>query len=146
VPPDPAPAEPQAAGPTKAAAPASRGEEETALHRAFDGAPALRVVRGEAAYYGDRFAGRKTASGERYDPKAFTAAHRTFPFGTIVRVRRPDTGSYTYVRVTDRGPFGSKTRIIDVSKIAARRLDMFRRGVVDVRVVVVRWGDSKRPR
>jgi rare lipoprotein A len=136
----------EAADPPKAPQPASRGKEETALHREFDGAPALRVVRGEAAYYGDRFAGRKTASGERYDPKGFTAAHRTFSFGTIIRVRRPDTGSYTYVRVTDRGPFGSKTRIIDVSKIAARRLDMLRRGVVDVRLEVVRWGDPKRSR
>jgi rare lipoprotein A len=64
----------------------------------------------------------------------------------MVRVRRRDTGSNTNGRVTARGPFGTKPRIIDVPKTAARRLDLFRRGVVDVRVEVVRWGDSKRPR
>jgi rare lipoprotein A len=95
------------------------------------------VLEGKATYYGDSLAGNKTASGEVYDPRAFTAAHRTLPFGTVVRVVRLDTQRYVYVRITDRGPFGNRQRIIDLSKIAAERLGMLRAGVVKVRVEVL---------
>ena len=100
-------------------------------------APAA-VFDGEATYYSDKLAGRKTASGERYDPGALTAAHRTLRFGTQVRVVRVDTGRAVIVRITDRGPFGKPSRIIDLSKAAARELDMLRAGVVRVRVEVLR--------
>ncbi len=100
-------------------------------------APAA-VLDGEATYYSDKLAGRKTASGERYDPGALTAAHRTLRFGTQVRVVRVDTGRAVIVRITDRGPFGKPSRIIDLSKAAARELDMLRAGVVRVRVEVLR--------
>jgi rare lipoprotein A len=73
-----------------------------------------------------------TASGERFDPRAFTAAHRTLPFGTWVEVVRRDTGKRVLVRITDRGPFGRRDRIIDLSRGAAERLDMIRAGVVPV--------------
>jgi rare lipoprotein A len=102
-------------------------------------APApVAVIEGEATYYSDRLAGRKTASGERYDPGALTAAHRTLRFGTQVRVVRVDNGRAVIVRITDRGPFGKPSRIIDLSKAAARKLDMLRAGVVHVRVEVLR--------
>jgi rare lipoprotein A len=97
-----------------------------------------RTLRGKATYYGDQFAGRKTASGELYQPQELTAAHRTLPFGTLVRVRRIDGQQQAVcVRVTDRGPFGNQQRIIDVSKAAARKLDMLRAGVIGVVVEVL---------
>ena len=89
---------------------------------------------GAASYYADRFHGRQTASGERYDRNAYTAAHRRLPFGTKVQVTRLDTGSSVEVRINDRGPF-VKGRVIDLSYAAAKRLGMLRKGVVKVRVV-----------
>ncbi|MCA9589528.1 MAG: septal ring lytic transglycosylase RlpA family protein [Myxococcales bacterium] len=93
---------------------------------------------GQASWYGKQFAGRKTASGERFDPSQLTAAHRTLPFGTWVDVRRIDTGTSVRVRITDRGPFGDKRRIIDVSHKAAEQLGMVRDGVAEVELRVVR--------
>jgi peptidoglycan lytic transglycosylase len=92
--------------------------------------------KGEATYYADSLAGNATASGEPYRPESFTAAHRTLPFGTILRVKRTDNGRVTYVKVNDRGPFGVG-RVIDLSRAAARELDMLRSGVVPVRVEVL---------
>ncbi len=97
---------------------------------------AAEVLTGQAVYYGDSLSGNLTASGQRYDPRLMTAAHRSLPFGTLVRVIRVDTGRWVDVVVNDRGPFGEDKRIIDVSKAAAERLDMIRAGVVDVRVEV----------
>jgi rare lipoprotein A len=90
-----------------------------------------------ATFYSSRLAGRRTASGERYDPGDLTAAHRTLPLGTIVRVTRVDgTAGPVQVRINDRGPYG-EGRIIDLSMAAARRLHMLGAGVVRVRVEVV---------
>jgi rare lipoprotein A len=105
---------------------------------------ALQVFRGQATYYGAAFEGRSTASGEPFDPLAFTAAHRSLPFGTIVRVVCPSSRQVVYVRINDRGPFGSRRRIIDLSRAAAERLDILRMGVADVRVEVVELGKTKR--
>jgi rare lipoprotein A len=96
---------------------------------------------GMATYYAQRFAGRRTANGERYDPRAMTAAHRTLPFGTVLRVTRVDAageprGAPVVVRVNDRGPY-ARGRIIDLSMAAARKLDMIRAGVVRVRIEVM---------
>jgi rare lipoprotein A len=96
---------------------------------------------GKATYYSNRLAGRRTASGEAYDPKALTAAHRELPFGTQVRVVRTDNGKAVTVRINDRGPFGVEARIIDVSYRAAERLDMLRAGVVPVNVEVLELRD-----
>jgi peptidoglycan lytic transglycosylase len=86
-----------------------------------------------ATYYAQRFAGRRTASGERYDPGELTAAHRTLPLGSMVRVTRADgSGSSVVVRINDRGPYAAG-RIIDLSMAAARRLHMLESGVVRVR-------------
>lgn len=136
------PEEPSAPGHSVTQQPAGTPESELAAR--YDGRRALSASQGSATYYGDSFAGRKTASGERYDPAKFTAAHRTLPFGTVIRVVRMDRKAAVYVRVTDRGPFGSKSRIIDLSRAAAERLDMIRTGVVRVRLEVVEYGPGRR--
>lgn len=89
---------------------------------------------GVASYYADRFHGRRTASGERYDRNAFTAAHRRLPFGTHVQVINLDNGNTVDVRINDRGPF-VKGRVIDLSHAAAKKLGMLRKGVVKVCIV-----------
>ncbi len=90
-----------------------------------------------ASYYSDRYHGRTTASGERFDQQAMTAAHRTLAFGTRVRVARLDDGREVTVRINDRGPF-RRGRVIDLSKRAARQLGMIQEGTVEVRVSVLR--------
>lgn len=82
---------------------------------------------GVASYYAHRFHGRRTASGERFDMAALTAAHRTLPFGTKVRVTNPATGRSVVVRINDRGPFHGG-RLIDLSQAAAQRLGLIARG------------------
>ena len=99
-------------------------------------APIGHVQKGRASYYGKEFIGRRTASGERYDPKLMTAAHKTLPLGTRLRVTRPG-GPSVVVRVNDRCGC-THGRIIDVSEAAARGLDMLRVGVVKVRLEVIR--------
>ena len=91
---------------------------------------------GMASWYGDKFHGRKTASGQRYDMNAMTAAHRSLPFGTKVRVINLNNNKRVIVTINDRGPF-VKGRIIDVSKRAAGRLGMRQAGVAKVRVEVL---------
>ena len=92
---------------------------------------------GKASWYGGKFHGRKTASGERYDKRALTAAHRTLPFGTRVRVTNLGNQKSVVVRITDRGPFGRRERIIDVSERAAEVLGMKQAGVVRIRLEVL---------
>ncbi len=90
---------------------------------------------GKASWYGSRFNGRRTASGERYDMHAFTAAHRTLPFGTLVRVRSLVNGKEVDVRINDRGPF-RRDRVIDLSRAAAEAIGMVGLGVKDVLLLV----------
>ncbi|MFZ7125252.1 MAG: septal ring lytic transglycosylase RlpA family protein [Desulfobacterales bacterium] len=89
---------------------------------------------GLASYYADRFHGRLTASGERYDRDALTAAHPRLPFGTRVEVTRLDRARSVTVRINDRGPY-VKGRVIDLSHAAAVKLGMLHQGLVRVRVV-----------
>jgi rare lipoprotein A len=91
---------------------------------------------GVASWYGAEFAGRPTANGEIYDPSQMTAAHRTLPFGTFVRVTNTRNGLSTVVRINDRGPF-AKGRIIDVSRAAAEVLDMIGPGTAPVRIELI---------
>lgn len=93
---------------------------------------------GLATWYGAKFAGKRTASGERFDPRAYTAAHRTLPFDTLVEVRRLDDGRRVRVRINDRGPYGGHGRIIDLSRAAAEALGMIRDGVARVTLRVLR--------
>ena len=95
--------------------------------------PGAGASEGVASYYAAKFQGRPTANGERFDNGKLTAAHRTLPFGTRVRVTNLDNGRSVTVLVNDRGPF-VKGRIIDLSFAAARRIDMVRAGVARVRV------------
>lgn len=88
---------------------------------------------GNASYYGDRHHGNKTASGERFDQHALTAAHRSLPFGSQVLVTNLNNGKTVVVRINDRGPY-ARGRIIDLSRKAAEQIDMIRAGVVPVRV------------
>lgn len=92
---------------------------------------------GEASYYGPGFAGNRTASGERFNPAALTAAHRTLPLGTKLRVTNKANGKSVIVRVNDRGPF-LKHRVLDVSVAAAREISMIRAGRAQVTLEVVR--------
>jgi rare lipoprotein A len=90
---------------------------------------------GKASWYGPRFNGRRTASGERYNMNELTAAHKTLPFGTVVRVRSLVNGKEVDVRITDRGPF-SRGRVIDLSRAAAEAIGMLGLGVKDVLLLV----------
>ena len=104
------------------------------------GEPGLPQKQGTASYYADKFVGRTTANGEIFDQEVLTAAHRSLPFGTRVRVTRLDhveTPS-VIVRINDRGPF-KRGRIIDLSKKAARRLQMIRDGVAEVELGIVSY-------
>ncbi len=91
---------------------------------------------GMASWYGPGFNGRKTASGERFNQKALTAAHKTLPFGTMVRVENLANGREVVVRINDRGPFAAR-RIIDLSKGAAQKLGMIASGTARVRVTAL---------
>jgi rare lipoprotein A len=94
---------------------------------------ATNVYRGYASWYGEA---QMTASGERFDKNAMTAAHRTLPLGTRVRVTNTRNGRSVVVRINDRGPY-ARGRIIDLSEAAARRLDMIEAGVVPIELEVL---------
>jgi rare lipoprotein A (peptidoglycan hydrolase) len=121
----------------------SGGAGDQALATAFKTAPALATLEGEASYYSDGLAGHPTASGEPYRPLAFTAAHRRLPLGTVLRITGSRSGRVVYVRVNDRGPYGSKRRILDLSRAAAQELGMLRAGVLEVRAEVVAYGPKR---
>ncbi len=94
------------------------------------------VQQGTASYYADKFVGRATASGETYRHESLTAAHRTLPFGTCVKVTRLSNGRTVLVRVNDRGPFG-EGRVIDLSRAAAAHLRLLPAGLARVEVRTV---------
>lgn len=107
------------------------------------GEPGLPDARGKASYYAGEYAGRSTANGELFDPEALTAAHRSLPFGTQVRVTRLDVSDEpsVVVRINDRGPF-KPGRIIDLSRAAARQLEMIREGIVNVQLEIVSYPEG----
>lgn len=117
----PAPA-PQPAAAAKAPTPPAKPRPEPSYQ-----------AQGKASYYASRHHGRRTASGERLNNNALTAAHRELPFGTQVRVTNLSNERSVVVRITDRGPHG-RGRLIDLSQAAARQLGMLRAGVATVRV------------
>lgn len=96
---------------------------------------------GLASYYGAAFHDRPTASGERFDMRAMTAAHRTLPFGTRVRVTNLSNGRSAVVRINDRGPF-VRGRVLDLSRAAARELRLLGRGTERVRLDVLAANDE----
>jgi rare lipoprotein A len=111
-------------------------QENNDLSAPADAKPIL-IQTGLASWYGPPYHNRKSSNGEVYDMNAMTAAHRTLPLGSLVRVVNVKTGSSAIVRITDRGPFIG-TRIIDLSLAAAKKVDLVRAGVSQVRVEVLR--------
>lgn len=99
--------------------------------------------KGLASWYGAKFHGRPTASGETYDMNRISAAHKQLPLGTVVMVKNRDNGKKLRVPINDRGPF-IKGRIIDLSVGAARQLEMFGEGLANVRIKVVRLAPKRR--
>jgi rare lipoprotein A len=99
----------------------------------FSGPAAAFKQTGVGSYYGPELHGRRTASGERFNQAALTAAHRTAPFGSRLKVTNLSNGRSVVVRVNDRGPF-VRGRVVDVSAGAARQLGMHGRGIAKVRV------------
>ncbi len=118
----PAPAAAPAAAPTTPSAPAAPAADH--------------LLEGKLAWYGSKFAGRKTASGQAFNPAALTMAHKTLPFGTRVKVTNPKNNKSVVVRVNDRGPT-QPDRIGDLSRAAAARIGMLRSGVIDAKLEVV---------
>ena len=105
--------------------------------------PALETVTGQATFYANKFEGRRTASGIPFRQNQLVAAHRGFPFGTIVRVTNMRNDRSVNVRIVDRGPFGASAArgtVIDLSRRAAERLDFIAAGRAQVRVEVLEWG------
>ena len=98
-------------------------------------------LRGVASYYADEFNGRKTSNGEIYDMHALTAAHRTLPFNTRVRVINLENHRSVVVRINDRGPF-KDDRVIDVSLEAAKRLGLIANGTALVQIEVLELGQG----
>ncbi|WP_048922294.1 septal ring lytic transglycosylase RlpA family protein [Rufibacter radiotolerans] len=94
---------------------------------------------GKASYYSDKLKGNKMANGDRYQPGKLTAAHKKLPFGTKVKVTNPSNGKSVKVKITDRGPF-TPGRIIDLSKSAAKRIDLEKAGVAPVQMKVLKKG------
>ncbi len=96
---------------------------------------------GMASYYHDRFHGRKTASGARYNKNSLSAAHKTLPLGTRVRVTDSRSGRSVVVRINDRGPY-AKGRVIDLSRAAANEIGLVAKGVAPVRLEVLKTSEA----
>jgi len=138
----PEPAPPTAASP-EPAAPTSAPTVPPSLASPSSGDTTISTQqRGRISMYGNAFAGRKTASGEPFDPAAFTMAHRSLPFGTHVRVTNLENQRSVEVVVNDRGPFVSG-RIADLSEAAARRIGMIADGVVEALLDILQIGKSR---
>lgn len=99
-------------------------------------AGATKARAGNASYYGSRFHGRRTANGERFNMNAMTAAHKSLPFGTKVRVTNRRNGKSVVVRINDRGPY-AHGRVIDLSKAAASRIGMIHSGTAPVQIDIL---------
>jgi len=107
------------------------------------GSPVMKTLateEGLASFYSTEFHGRPTSNGESFDKNGMTAAHRSYPFNTMLRVTNLKNGMKVDVRVNDRGPVKPE-RIIDLTYAAAKEIDMVRDGLARVRVEVVEWGD-----
>ena len=117
----------------EAATPLVPAEEPVAGEPAAEEVAGQPIQGGEASYYGEELAGNPTASGEPFRPEALTAAHRTLPLGSRIRVTNLRTDESVIVRVNDRGPF-ARDRVLDLSKAAAREIGMLKRGTAKIRM------------
>ena len=101
-----------------------------------------KVMKGVSSFYAEDFHGKLTANGEVYDMYGLTAAHKTLPLNTIVRVTNLVNNKSLILRINDRGPY-IKGRILDCSYGAAKKLDFIIQGTTDVKIEVIEWGDNK---
>ncbi|GGC34364.1 RlpA-like lipoprotein [Paraburkholderia caffeinilytica] len=126
---------PQAFGSASASDAATKGSLLANAQPLTDGGPSISDFHqtGRASWYGRGFHGRRTANGERFDMHALTAAHRTLPLGSYVRVTNPATSRSVVVRINDRGPY-ARGRVIDLSMAAAAALDMRHAGTARVKI------------
>ena len=134
-----APAAPHAGGSAKSNTPAERNDEaiaDPAEPTIPAGSVPLATETGKASWYGPPYHNRRGSNGEVYNMHAMTAAHRTLPLGSIVRVTNLKTGHTALVRITDRGPF-IPGRVLDLSLAAARKLDVYTPGVAEVKIEVM---------
>lgn len=106
------------------------------------GSSIAQIQKGTASYYADKFEGKQTASGEKYKHKNLTAAHKTLPFGTIVKVTNLENQETVEVRINDRGPFVAG-RVIDLSRSAAEKLKFVNQGLAEVQIEVLDAGDGR---
>ena len=98
--------------------------------------PKEKVFFGKASFYADKFEGRLTANGERFNQAKLTCAHKTLPFNTVLKVTNLSNNKSVIVKVNDRGPF-IEARVIDLSKSAAEKIDMINDGVVEVKCEII---------
>ncbi len=110
--------------------------DEPAAPAADEFNPGRSITGGVASYYGNELAGHRTASGERFNPGLLTAAHRTLPLGSMVRVTNPANGKSVVVRINDRGPF-ARGRVLDLSKAAASQIGLVARGSGRVELALI---------
>jgi rare lipoprotein A len=108
--------------------------------RTFSDVSSLKTIRGIASYYGSEFNGNQTASGEIFNMNDLTAAHREFPFNTVIKVTNLDNNKSVIIRINDRGPFNQE-REIDISLGAAKILDIQNSGTAKVQLDVLKWGN-----
>ena len=126
-----------------ASAPAATAPSAPAAKAVPEKASTADASDGKVAHYGRKFAGRKTASGERFNPNAMTMAHKTLPFGTMVRVTNLKNKKSVVVRVNDRGP-STPDLVGDLTTGAARKIGMLRSGVIDAKLEVVGKGKMRK--
>jgi rare lipoprotein A len=120
--------------PVQAVAPEAAAEEEA-------GPRVIRTITGSASFYANSLAGRRTASGVRYNPREMVAAHPSLPFGSRLRVTNEANGKVVEVKVVDRGPY-ARGRVLDLSRVAAEKLDFIRRGHTMVTIEVLEDADD----
>ena len=135
--PAPAPPASQRGVPSRQNAPGTQETVSDAATAIPEGTKPLSVETGKASWYGAPYHNRRSSNGEIYDMNSLTAAHRTLPLGSTVRVTNLKTGHSTVVRITDRGPF-IEGRIVDLSLAAAKQADVWQAGVAQVRLEVLR--------
>lgn len=131
--------------PEPRASPDASPDDIPARLRGVAGERVLQAATGGATYYADKFEGRRTASGIPFRQNQMVAAHRSFPFGTLLRVTNLGNDRSVNVRVVDRGPFGGSSRgapMIDLSRRAATELGYINAGRAEVRVEVLEWGSG----
>ena len=131
------PKRPEATPPSEADKKQEKADEAASALSVPEGTKPLSVETGKASWYGAPYHNRRSSNGEIYDMHQLTAAHRTLPLGSTVRVTNLKTGHSTIVRITDRGPF-VEGRIVDLSLAAAKQADIWQAGVAQVRLEVLR--------